>query len=197
MIMSEREKKIGFATVIVLVVLLLDRFLLTPYLVKRDRLYSEQQNLEVELRNAGRTLAQWREMAPVWEDFLKLDKEAVGGAGSENETLNAIRNWAEQGGMLLSLLKPEGKNKKGELDESVFQVVGTGSMESISRFLWSVENVDFPVLKIKELQFASRREGIDNLTLQLRIGELHPASVLMPGGKAAAEVTAFGEEKEE
>lgn len=172
MILTKREQYIGFITVIVLIILALDRFLLTPYLENSDRLTSEKQNLIIELRKARGVLAQWKELSPVWEE-MQSDKENYGKAG-ESGTLNSIRNWAEESNMTLSLLKPEGKNKRGKLDERIFQVVGTGSMSSISMFLWKVESVNRPI-KIKDMQLAVRKEGADDLTLQVRIGELGDA----------------------
>ncbi len=192
MILSKREHKIAMVTLIVIVILFLDRFLFTPYIKKRDMLMSEIENLVVQMRKSRGILLQWKELSSGWENTVKADRQtAETGIGSG--TLNALRQWAEESNMSLSLLKPEGANKKEKLDEHIFQVVATGSMMNISRFLWKVESSQLP-LKIKNLQLATRKEGSDDLTLQVRIGELHPPSSLLFSQKTSSETSIKAEE---
>jgi len=179
MMLTKREQKIGVVTVAVIIILALDRFLLTPYLETRERLDSEKQKLIAELRKSRAVLAEWKEMPPLWEEIPDGETE-TGAAGREGDALSAIRSWSEESRMTLSLLKPEGKEKKGKLAENIFQVVGTGTMSSVSMFLWKVENASRPSLKIKDMQLAARKEGVDDLTLQVRIGELNMESLLLP-----------------
>jgi hypothetical protein len=188
MILSKREHKIGLITIGVILILLLDRFLLTPYLKKREELILEKENLVVELKNSRKTLSQWKDISPNWENLTNIK-----GEDSEYGVINALRKWAEESGASISLLKPEGENKKSKLNEQIYQVVGTGSMRSISEFLWRMESSQLP-LKIKNLQLAVRREGIDDLTLQVRVGELSPPTFLSTSNKTQSETKIKAEE---
>ena len=181
MILSKREHKIGLITFGVILVLILDRFLLTPYLKKREELILEKENLVVELRNSRKTLSQWKEVGPDWENLTSIK-----GEDSEYGVVNALRQWAEESGASISLLKPEGENKKSKLNEQIYQVAGTGSMRNISELLWKMESSHLPI-KIKNLQLAVRREGVDDLTLQVRIGELSPPTLLSGSDKTKSE----------
>lgn len=179
MTLTKREKQIGAVTIMVFVILALDRFLLTPYIENRDRLFSEEQNLLIEYRKARGILSQWKELSPAFEGALK--KDGTDEEMSENEALNFISDMAKENGLALSLLKPAGAGKRGQPEERIFQVVGRGTMKSISAFLRQLESAPFPVLNIKDLQLASRKEGTDDMTLQLRVGELSLPSPSLRG----------------
>ena len=60
------------------------------------------------------------------------------------------------------------------------QAAGTGSMNAVSRFLWRVETAGIP-LRVKEMQLGSRKEGADDLTVQLRL-----STIYAPGARPAA-----------
>lgn len=176
MTLSKREKRTGAVTVLVFVILAADRLLLTPYLDKRDSLLSEEQNLLVEYRKARGTLSQWKELCPAYEGTS--DKNVTEEETPENAALSFISDRAKESGLVLSLLKPAGaakskvKDKKGLPEERIFQVVGTGTMKNVSSFLWRLAEASFPVLTVEDMQLASRKEGTDDLTLQLRVCEL-------------------------
>jgi len=63
-------------------------------------------------------------------------------------------------------------------------------MNAIARFLWRVETAGIPI-RLKELQLGSRKEGTDDLTLQLRLSTLYQAtpSPAPTSGAAAARST--------
>ena len=44
-------------------------------------------------------------------------------------------------------------------------------MRAVTGFLWRLENASFPV-RVAELQIGTRKEGADDLSLQLRISAL-------------------------
>ena len=193
MIMSTRERKIGMLAAAVIMVLVVDRLLLTPYLEKRDGLVSERENLVVSMRKSRKMISRWKELSARWETYLSGDAEKAGGKRS-TDTLEAIRIWAEESGLSLALLKPEtSAGKKEKLDESVFQMVGTGSMKGVTEFMWKVESSRM-ALKIKEMQLAVRREGTDDLTLQVRIGQLRMPSVPLLKDSVSSETPARARE---
>ena len=96
---------------------------------------------------------------------------------------------------MLSSLKPERSNKSGQLQEIMFQAVCVGSMNGVSKFLWRVEGAALPV-KISDLQLSTRKEGTDDLTLQVRIAALCLAPPSAKPSKTVPEtVTSAVEEK--
>ena len=107
---------------------------------------------------------EWKEML---EAGLKRDVSEA-----ESQVLHAVRNWSQESGLALSSVKPQRIAQEGDLQEITFQAAGTGSMRSVARFLWQLETAPLP-LKVKELQLGSRKEGADDLSLQLRISALY------------------------
>ena len=168
--LSRREHSIGVITAFVVAVLAADHFLLTPYLDRRDRLEKDRQAALAEWSQARELLARQSELVPQWEEALKTGVKIDPGA-AESATLNAIRDWAAESGLTLASVKPEGGERRGRMQELTFQAVGEGQMRNVSLFLWRIENAALPV-KATDLQLAARKEGADDLTLQVRIAAL-------------------------
>jgi hypothetical protein len=96
--------------------------------------------------------------------------------------MHAVQNWSQEAGLKITSLKPERLPDKRSLAEISFQATGTGNMNAVSRFLWRIETAKVPI-RVKELQVGSRKEGADDLTLQLRFSTLYQAPQRsLPGG---------------
>jgi len=95
-------------------------------------------------------------------------------AEAESQILQAVGDWARDAGLKMSSVKPERMPDKRSLQEISFQAAGTGPMNAVARFLWRLETSKVPI-RIKELQLGSRKEGTDDLTLQLRLSTLYQA----------------------
>jgi hypothetical protein len=180
MILSKRERSIAVATVAVVAALLLDRWLVTPYLGQVGRQGQEKRRVLDDIAR-GRSLIEHRkEMTPEWEALLQagLPSDA---ASAEGTVLNVVRSWAEDSGLMLTSLKPERSLRRGKMQELAFQAVCSGTMDAVTRFLWKVETAGMP-LKINDLQVVARKEGADDLTLQVRIAALSLSGI--PAGAA-------------
>ena len=93
-------------------------------------------------------------------------------AEAESQILHALGNWSEQTGLNLSALRPERSTEKTDMPEITFHISGSGSMDSISQFVWCLETAEIPI-KVKVLNLGSRKEGTDDLSLQLRFSTLY------------------------
>ena len=74
---------------------------------------------------------------------------------------------------------------RGELQEITFLAAGTGPMSAVAGFLWRLESSPLPV-RVADLQLGTRKEGADDLSLQVRISALC---------QAAASSVATGEDR--
>ncbi len=171
MILSKRERYLVTATIIAVSMLVLDQHIVTPFLEGRALLEAERQSLLREMEGAANQFARRRRMEPKWKDMLAagLNSDA---SEAESQFLHALRNWSQESGLTLSSVKPQRIAREGELQEITFQAAGTGSMHSVAQFLWRLETASLPI-KVKELQLDSRKEGADDLSLQLRISVLY------------------------
>ena len=174
MVLSKRERYVAAATIIAVAVLLLDRYLLTPFLDRQARAEAERQSVLHEMERATSLFARKRQMAPKWNDMLAggLNCDA---SEAESQVLHAVRDWSQESSLNLSSVKPERIAQKGELQEIMFQVAATGPMSAVAGFLWRLETASLPI-KVKELQVGSRKEGTDDLSVQLRISTLYLAA---------------------
>jgi Tfp pilus assembly protein PilO len=171
MILSKRERLIILVTAIVLALLALDRYAITPLLDYRAAIETQKQRAATEMQRATALMAHKRRIDPKWRETmaagLKRDP-----AEAESQILHAVRDWSAETGLKLASLKPERLPGKKSLQEISFQAVGTGSMDAVARFLWRIETAEVPI-RVKELQLGARKEGTDDLTLQLRLSTLY------------------------
>jgi hypothetical protein len=169
-VLSKRERAIATAAVIALAVLLLDRFVLTPVRERRSAMAVETEALLNDFERTSTLFERRRRLWPKWREMLDSGL-ASDLAEAESRVLHALRDWSQQAGLTLSSLRPERVSPQGELREITFQASGTGRLSAVTEFLRLLEYSSLPV-RATELQIGSRREGADELSLQLRISAL-------------------------
>jgi hypothetical protein len=180
---SKRERLIIIATGVVVALLVLDRFVLTPVLTARDDAQLQQESLLLSIQRGQQMLNQQRELGPKWKEMitggLKHDPTEA-----ESQVLHSVREWCQDAGLTLVSLQPEREPEKKILQEIAFRAVGTGTMNAVSRFLWRIETSKIPI-RVKEMQVGSRKEGADDLTIQLRLSTLYQPPAASPAEAAA------------
>ena len=170
MVVSPRERYIVAATAAVLALLAVDRFAVEPLLNQRAAIDAQKAALAGELSRAQDLVSLSSQNMPMW-NAMRAGLQA-GPAEAESQILHAIGDWAEDSRLTLSLLKPERLTGKTRLPQIAFQAAGTGSMEAVTRFFWRLETATIPI-KVTELQLASRKEGTDDMSVQLRISTVY------------------------
>jgi len=191
MIFSKRERLIITAALVVVSLLVFDRYVLTPLLQGYSAAKTEKDELLAAIESDKNLLTLRRRVDPKWRRMLgglKYDP-----AEAETQMLHALGEWSEEAGLNISLLRPErlADKDKTDLREITFFVAGNGSMESVSRFLWRLETGDVPA-RLKTVQLRSRKEKIDDLSLQLRVSTLYMAAQKPSGVERSAEVASKG-----
>ncbi len=168
--LSRRERYVAAGTVIAVAIFALDGFVLTPIQERNAAMEVEKQRILTELERARVLFARMKKLSPRLQEMLDAGlKFHVDEA--ESQVLHAIRDWSQQTGFALSSLRPERAKQNGKLQEITFQASGTGPMSSVARFLWQLESSSLPI-RVAELQIGTRKEGTDDLTLQLRVSAL-------------------------
>jgi hypothetical protein len=183
MVLSRREKYVFIGAVLLLVWLVLDRFALSRLLASRTESESQKKALLADLNRAGATLRHSQQLSPRWQEMTRTGIKGEPGE-AESQIFHTIHAWAVETGVSLSLLRPDRLTEKTVLPEIAFQAVGTGSMESIAKLLWRIQNATIPV-RVTELQLAARTEGADDLSVQMRL-----STVYLPGARRPVVQTA-------
>lgn len=184
MAFTKREKTIIAAAVAALCFLALF-YGLTRLLNERDAVKDNEARLVAKLAKARGLFERRGVLGPRWQRML------AGGmrrdpAEAESQLLRSLRDLSAEVGVKLSSLRPEHSAEKSELPEIVVHAAGSGSMAAVSRLLWRIETARIPV-KVKMLQLGSRKDGTDDLSLQLRVSTLYS-----PPGAASPEQVARG-----
>jgi len=182
-ILSHRERYLLIATVAVVTLLGLDRFFLSPLLAERADVNSRIALEQLNLDRASRVFATHRRMSRKW---LEMGGGALRRDASEAEiqVLHSVRDWAQDAGLSLSAVKPERTEREKGFHRITLRANGSGGMAQIGRFLWRIQTAEIPV-RITDLQLATRREGTDDLSLQLGISTIYLASEADRASRAA------------
>jgi len=171
MVFTRREKIIIAATVAAICLLVLDFYALRPLLRRRSAVVAEKARVVAELARARSLLNRRRLLGPKWRDMLDngMMRDPT---EAESQVLRLLRKWSTEAGVSISSLRPERSAEKSKLPEITIHVAGTGSMAGVSRLLWQVETAQAP-LKIKMLQLGSRKNGTDDLSINLKVSTLY------------------------
>lgn len=171
--LSRRERLIVIAAVVVLSVLVVDRYVLTPFQDRWQEVSARKEKLSQDLANASSLFDREKRLQRKWQEMrsASLKKDP---AAAESQVLHAMREWSQENGLVLSSLKPEHSRQQGDLQEIGFRLTGTGSMQAAVGFLWELETSNVP-LQVKEMQLSTAREGGRQMSLQLRISTIYVA----------------------
>ena len=190
MILSQREKYIGIGAIAVVVLLGLDRYALTPLMTARQEVNAKVREATAEHERADRLFKTAKRLGPRWNQMV------AGGLQSdvseaESQALHSLRDWASEARVNLSSLKPERVDKLKKYHSINFRATGTGTMDSISKLLYRIQTSRVP-MRVTDLQITSRREGTDDLSLQLGVSTIFlapdpqkPATPALPAASAS------------
>ena len=194
MVLSKRERYIVTVTLVSVAILVFDRLVLTPVQQRKTAMEDESQRVLGGLERARALFARKRQLSPKWRQMLDAGLKSDP-AEAESQVLHAVRNWSQEAGLSLSSLRPERLAQKGELREITFQASGTGPMSAVAGFLWRLESSSLPV-RATELQLGTRKEGTDDLTVQLRLSAVcqSPSPQTAPGVTAVPAPTEEGKD---
>ena len=176
--LSQRERLLAFSALGVLVVLLADFYALTPLLAQQDVLQGQREQLLAELSRGQKLVVERRQLTPKWNNMLSSGMKSEPSA-AESQLLHALRDWAKEAGFALSSVKPDRPESKEQLKEVHIQATGTGSMDGIVKLLRRMQTSALP-LKILEFQLGSRTDGMDDLSLQVKLSTLYNAPEQKP-----------------
>ena len=198
MILSKRERYIAIAATTSVALLALNYYVLTPLLEHRSQLQAEiQQELEAQTR-ANKLVRSQHTMSQRWAEMEKAGLKKDGSA-AETQVLHAVRDWAASARLNLVSVKPEKTEPEKAFQRITVRVSATGTLETIGQFIWRIQTAPTPV-KISDVQISSRKEGVDDLNVQLGISTIYYAPELekpqKPARGAAAAAAAAREGRE-
>jgi hypothetical protein len=183
-ILSRREKWIARATGAAIGLFVLDYVALSPLMARRADLADRVARAEGEVRIAEQTVDRGKVMSQRWQEMTAAGLGADASA-AEAQALHALRDWAQDAGLSLTSLKPERTERVKQFNQITIRATGQGNLRSVGRFLYHIQAGDIPV-RVTDFQIAARKEGTDDLTLQLGVSTiaLAPPEKPRPGARA-------------
>lgn len=173
MVVSRRERYIAIAAGAVLALFVLDQWIITPLMQRQADLDLRLSRAQQELERAENLFSNQRRISRKWTEMVRagLDRDA---SDAESQLLHNVRDWAADAGFTLASLRPERSEKVNDFRTATVRATGSGSMEQVGRFLYRLHVTGMPV-RVTDMQLTTRREGVDDLALQVGIATVHLA----------------------
>lgn len=168
--LSKRERTIAITGIALVGLYLVYQFLLIPYLTQRDAIAKDRARVTEQLADADRLFKRQDGLKKVWTE-IKTGGLKNTRSQAESQAQQAVLDWAKKGGVNIVALKPERDLTQNQFQVISFHVTGTGTMLAISNLLWSLETATIPV-HVNDVQITPRKEGTDDLTLQMTVSTL-------------------------
>ena len=170
MVLSKRERIIFWSTLSVILLLVIDRLVITPAMDKFDAVSKEKSDLEVSVHEMNELRDQRKPMAQRWQTMLDTGL-TDGPSAAESYVFHALNEWENQCRIDLTAITPQRATAVEGLQEVSFTIAGKGTLETVSEFLWLVEQAEMPV-KITSLTLGSTNASGQEMTLTLKISVL-------------------------
>ena len=171
MVLTKRERRIFWTTLVVMVLLVSDRFVINPGLEALDSVSEEKQRLGAEVRAMRDVLDRSTTRARQWQEMIEnglMDDPSA----AQSSMLHALETWSEQSRVRLTSVTPQRSTGDKGLRDIVFTIAGKGDMASIGEFVWLIEQTRMPV-KINSLTLGSTNASGQDLILTLKLSLLY------------------------
>ncbi len=189
MVLTKRERYIGIVTGVVLGVLVLDYFVVSPLLAQMAVLDAKITSAQNDVRRSNDLLELSSRAKQRWNE---MSSGAVRDSEQADQIVNNVSDWAREAGMSLSSVKPERDEKEKDFGKKTFRATGAGRMSEIGRFLWRIQTASVPV-RITDLTITSRKEGTDDLSISLGVATIYQLpegeKTNRPGNATASSLT--------
>jgi hypothetical protein len=174
MAMSSRERYISFAVLVAAGLFAVDRLMLSPYLERRRTLADEMTQRDQSLNEAQQVLGRERQLRQIIKGMgasLRSDSSTV-----EGQLLHLLYEWQQQAGVGGASFQRIHAIEAHGFTHLKFQISAGGSMPAIAMLVYRVETAPIP-LRVDDLHVTPRKEGGDDLQVQLTLSTLGRTSV--------------------
>jgi Tfp pilus assembly protein PilO len=167
-VLSKRERYIGIGAGTAVGLLLLNSFLIDPLMGEAKDLETQTSSAQDKLTQSQNVVKKSAQLSPRWTEMNRsgLLKDS---SAAESQIYNAVAAWARDAGLdPQPALKSDRTEKQKDFYQITIRATGAGSMDQIARFLWRIQTASFPI-RITDLSLSSRKEGTDDLALQMSL----------------------------
>jgi hypothetical protein len=188
-VLSKRERYTAIIAIATIGILVLDHFILQPLMDRKDELAVQIATAQQQLDRANQLLRTSRRLTPKWAEMLNNGGLRRGASETESQLQNNVVAWAQDAGLQLPAVKSDRTEKEKDFNKFTVRATGTGSMQQIGHFLYRIQTATVPV-HVSELTISSRKEGTDDLSVQMAISTIYLANETDKPAKPGANNTA-------
>jgi Tfp pilus assembly protein PilO len=171
MAFTKRERTVIVVAIITVSLLVADKYLVSPMLEQYSQAKQNREKLKTELQQSLTAIERKNMLQKQWNQMkeagLADDYEQM-----ESSVLRYIRDSSLKDNLVLSSVQPERVSVSRDIGETEFIVSASGSMDSVTKFLWDLETAKLPV-KIKNLQLGSNDETARQMSLQVKLSSVY------------------------
>jgi len=164
MALTNRERIIMYLAIGAVALLIFNAYFLEPILDKRAEVSQTRLALQAQVAQSQSTLKRKEMLQESWAE-MKQNGLGYDVQAAEAMVYRYLRESSDRARLELGSVQPERLATETQLGEIDFVLSATGSMQSVTQFLWSLETANIP-LKIKSYQLGSKNETAQVMTIQ-------------------------------
>ena len=184
MVIAKRELHILIAVLVLGILAMVYTYGIDPYLKTADLIATGKAKLNTDLAEDLQKFKEYRAMLPEWDimkkNGLQEDSELV-----QSQTMRAIQAWSEWATINVKGYRTDKPAKEGDFIVRDYDFNLEGTMNSVSRLIWALENSPIP-LRISDLNISAVHEGVDLLAVRMKVSALSVAPPEKPSAAPAA-----------
>ena len=191
MALSSRERYIALGVGATVLFAGLYQLVIDPFFEESRVIETKHMDVKKKLAAADVLFKRRVSLRPIWTDMNKSGGLKSDVSESETQVQELLAGWAKESGLAWTSEQPNDHLSIGSVDrksdkpEAQFEslgvhATGSGTMAQIANLLWKVESAP-KLLRITEIHITPKKEGTDNLQIQLNVATVS----LIPGGAPA------------
>jgi hypothetical protein len=167
-----------------------DYYVVEPWLSASADVAAQQAKVTDELRKAKSVFDTRRAVNDQWRALMQ-NGLTTNAADASVKTQHALTEWAGAARVNLESQKSDTPVQVGDFQQLRITITGSGSMAGIARLIWDIETGPLP-LQMGEMRIQSRKDGTDDLGLQLTLTTLVYSPAPAPATPAKRPASAGG-----
>jgi hypothetical protein len=172
--LPDRQRWLVITAGVCVLLFILDQVAFEPLSDLWDEHSTEIARLETTVRDGHSLITRGPRLQQTWDEMRRatLPRDP---AQSEHDVLEEFQNWSRSTGVELGSVKPVWKH--GDSDGYSLlecRLDATGALGALTRFLYDLEKAPL-ALRVESLEFSSRDDTGDRLTLSLTVTGLRLA----------------------
>jgi hypothetical protein len=173
-VLSQRERQLAIGIGSVGALLLLIFYLIVPWMDWGADLQKKAQEAEKNQQDYQALIAHRNALVKAYDAMQKGGVLKTDVSEAQSQVDRAVYDWAAQSGVIIATAGNQGQttyDAKTGFTEVGYTVTCTGTTVGVAKLLYQIETASIP-LRIKLVHINSRKDGADDLLIELNLSTL-------------------------